>query len=118
MEEGEVHCIINLDKYSEYIRKSAALSFAKGQELDESENLEIYVTITQVSQMVVENSMGMDDDGHYLITDEGCKNLFKQLQARIYNSGLSKLAAKNLVECAWDDKKNTMIFWHNESDKD
>lgn len=114
-----MHCIINLDKYANHVRKSAAISFAKeGQEIDESEDLETYVTITQVSQMVAENAMGQDEDGHYLITDEGYRALFRQLKTRIYNSGLSKLAAKNLIECAWDDKKNTMIFWPNEeSDK-
>ena len=24
---------------------------------------------------------------------------------------MSKLAAKGLVECAWDDEKEQMIFW-------
>ena len=117
MEEGEVHCIINLEKYAEYVRKNAAVSFAKGEQLDESEDLETYVTIGQVFQMVAENAMGQDEEGHHLITDEGYKKLFEQLRTRIYNSGLSKLAAKNLIECAWDDQKNTMVFWSEESEK-
>jgi len=118
MEEGEVHCIINLKRYVEYVRKTAATSFSKGEELDESEDLETYVTTEQVSQMVAENAMGQDEDGHYLITDEGYKALFGQLKTRIYNSGLSKLAAKDLIECAWDDNKNTMVFWPSKEQKD
>lgn len=114
-----MHCIVNLDKYVEYARRMVAISFAKdkGEELDESDDLDTYVTIGQGHQMVAENAMGVDEDGRYLITDKGYKNLFEQLRTRIYNSGLSKLAAKNLIECAWDDKMNTMIFWSEESDK-
>lgn len=111
MEEGEVHCILNIEKYAQYIRKNAALSFAQDEQLDESENLEEYVTTNQTCQMIEENAIGKDEDGHCLITDDGCKKLFEQLKARIYNSGLSKLASKNLIECSWDDKKNTMVFW-------
>lgn len=110
-----MHCIMNLEKYAEYIRKNAATSFAdaKKKELDESEDLESYVTVGQISQMIAENAIGQDEEGHYLIADEGQKILLEQLKTRIYNSGLSKLAAKNLIECAWDDKKKTMIFWSN-----
>lgn len=117
MEDGEVHCIMNLDKYAEHVRKSSAESFAKGEKLDEKEDLNDYVTIDQVRQMVAENALGMDEEGHYLINDEGYVTLVKQLKTRIYNSGLSKLAAKDLIECAWDSRKKTMIFWSNkESD--
>lgn len=118
MEKGEVHCIINLEKYAQYVRKNAAISFAKkNEDLDDSEDLETYVTINQTCQMIEENSIGKNEEGLYLITEEGCKNLIKQLKARIYNSGLSKLAAKNLIECSWDEEKNTMIFWANEEEK-
>lgn len=117
MEEGEIHCIMNLEKYAEHIRKSAAQSFAKGEKLDEKEDLNEYVTINQVCQMVAENALGMDEESHYLINDDGYEVLLKQIKTRIYNSGLSKLAAKDLIECAWDSKKKTMIFWSNkESD--
>lgn len=111
MEEGEIHCIMNLEKYSIHVRKSAAASFAKDEKLDENEDLETYVTLKQVQQMIADNAMGMDEDGRYLITDEGYTMLFEQLRTRIYNSGLSKLAAKDVIECAWDDKHNTMVFW-------
>lgn len=114
MKDGEVHCIINLEKYAQYMRKNAATSFAQGQTLEESEDLEQYVTTNQACQMIEENSIGKNEEGLYLITDEGCQKLMEQLQTRIYNSGLSKLAAKNLLECSWDSKKNTMIFWSNE----
>jgi hypothetical protein len=113
MEEGEIHCILNLDKYIYMARKSAAESFSKnkGEKLDESEDLNDYVTVNQVKQMIAENSIGTDDEDRYLMTHEGRKNLMEQLKTRIYNSGLSKLASKDLLECAWDNKKKTMLFW-------
>ena len=117
MEEGEIHCIMNLEKYAEYTRKSAAIAFAKEDQLDESEDLNEYVTINQVCQMVKDNSIGLDEEGHHLIGDDGHKTLLKQLKTRIYNSGLSKLASKDLIECAWDDKKKTMIFWSDDKSK-
>ena len=115
MEEKEIHCIMNLEKYVEHARKNAAESFAnKEQKIDENEDLGTYVTINQACQMVQENSIGLDEEGRYLMTDEGYNNFMKQLKVRIYNSGLSKLAAKNLIECAWDNKKKTMVFWSDE----
>lgn len=114
MKDGEVYCIINQEKYAKMVRKDAANSFAEGESLDEREDLEGYVTVNQVCQMIEENSIGMDEDGHHMITGEGYKVLFEQIRTRIYNSGLSKLAAKNLVECAWDDEKKTMVFWSDE----
>jgi hypothetical protein len=114
MGEEEVYCIVNLEKYASMVRREAADSFAKDEKLDENEDLEGYVTINQVCQMIAENAMGKDEEGHYIITREGYNFLFAQIKTRIYNSGLSKLAAKDLLECAWDEKKKTMIFWSNE----
>lgn len=114
MDKEEVYCIINPEKYAHMVRREAADSFAKEERLDENEDLEKYVTINQVCQMIAENAMGKDDEDHYVITKEGYNFLFAQIKTRIYNSGLSKLAAKNLLECAWDEKKKTMIFWLNE----
>lgn len=118
MKEEEVYCIMNLEKYAAMVRRDAADSFAKNEKLDESEDLEGYITINQVCQMIGENAMGKDEEDHYLITKEGYNFLFAQIKTRIYNSGLAKLAAKDLLECAWDEKKKTMIFWSNEKGVD
>lgn len=114
MEENEIYCIINIELYAQQARKEAAYSFAVGHKIDENEDLETYVTTNQVCQMIEENCLGKNNDGYLLISKEGKEKLNEQLQTRIYNSALSKLASKNLLECSWDDKKNTMIFWSNE----
>ena len=103
----EVHAIMNLDKYASYIRKRAAISFSE----DYAEDLDDFVTIKQTVDMIIDHSIGKDEKGLYLIDESSHKRLFEEIRLRIYNSGLSKLAAKDMLECAWDDKKGEMVFW-------
>jgi hypothetical protein len=49
----------------------------------------------------------MDEDQYNTIFDE--------VTDWIINSGLSKLAAEDKVQCAWDDEQNCMVFWYNET---
>lgn len=104
---GEVHAIMNLDKYSAYIRRRAAISFSENYE----ENLDDFVTIPQTSALIEEHSIGKDEEGRLLIDEQSHKRLFEAVRLRLYNAGLSKLAAKDLLECAWDDQKGEMVFW-------
>lgn len=104
---SEIHAIMNLDRYAAYIRKRAALSLAE----DYKEDLDEFVTIRQTADMIVEHSMGQDEDGHYLINEESHSMLFESVRTRLYNCGLSKLAAGGMLECAWDDETNEMVFW-------
>lgn len=98
---------MNLEKYASYVRGKAASSFS--EEYDE--DLDDYVSIGQVCKMIEENSLGKDEAGRYLLDETGYDRLFDSLKVRIYNCGLSKLASKNLLECAWDSESNEMIFW-------
>ena len=107
MSKGEVFCILNLEKYADFVRKKAAASFSKNYNND----IDGFMTIAQAVAMVKENSIGTDEEKRYLIDDESYEELFDAMKTRIYNSGLSKLAAMNYLECAWDDKKNEMVFW-------
>lgn len=104
---SEVHAIMNMDKYSAYIRKRAAASISE----DYSENLDEFVTIAQTSGIIVEHCIGKDEDGHYLLDENSHSKLFEAVRTRLFNCGLSKLAADGALECAWDDAKNEMVFW-------
>jgi hypothetical protein len=104
---GEVHVIMNLEKYAAYIRRRAALSFSD----DHEEDLDEFITIAQTSSLIDEHSIGRDEDGRLLIDEDANKTLFEAVKVRLYNAGLSKLAAKDMLECAWDDKKGEMVFW-------
>jgi len=104
---GEIHAIMNLERYAAYIRRRAALSFSDNH----NENLDEFITVQQASKMIEEHSIGKDEEGRHLIDEDSHKKLFEAVRLRIYNSGLSKLASNDLLECAWDDKKGEMVFW-------
>jgi hypothetical protein len=104
---SEVYAIMNLEKYAGMIRARAAATIAESS----TEELEEFVTIQQTTSMILEHSIGKDEEGRPLLDDGSHAELFRSVKERIFNSGLSKLAAKDIVECAWDDEKNEMIFW-------
>jgi hypothetical protein len=108
---SEVYSIINIEKYAEYVRKKAAMSYAENYD----ENLDEFITIGQVYGLIDECSIGRDEDGNYLISEEGYDDLYEAIQKRIYNCGLSKLAAAGHLECAWDEDKNEIVFWSSDS---
>ena len=107
MSEGEVYCIMNPEKYAEYIRKKVAETFAK----DFYENLDEFVTIGQVIKFIEERAIGKDKEGRSLLDDKAYDTLFHTIRVRIYNTGIAKLAGSGELECAWDNKRNEMIFW-------
>ena len=107
MSREETHVIMNLDKYASYMRKKAAAYFSDEYEDD----LDEFVTIPQVQQMIDYRSSGMDEQGRYLLSEAGCDELFEDIKTRLYNCGLSKLAAKDILECAWDEEIGEMVFW-------
>lgn len=104
---SEIHCILNLEKYADLVRDNAARYFAE----DYDENLNEYITINQTCEIIAENSIGMDEQERYLVNEESYERALEEIKLRLYNSGLSKLASQDLIECAWDDEANQMIFW-------
>lgn len=103
----ETYSIIDLNGYAKTIREGAAKSFSETY----TENLDEFITIEQIIELIKESSIGLDEDNNYLITQEIFDQLFDDVRERLYSVGLSRLAAKGLVECAWDDEANEMVFW-------
>lgn len=108
---SEIYSIINTEKYAAYVRKRAALSYAENYK----EDLDEFVTIGQVCKLIKEFSIGNDENGKYLISEDGYDKLLEAIKLRLYNCGLSKLAVSGHLECAWDDQKNEMIFWSSDN---
>lgn len=108
---SEIYSIMNLEKYAEYMRKRAALSYSENY----TENLDEFITNEQVCGLIIENSVGVDENGKYLLSEESHENLFEAIRLRLYNTGLAKLAAEGHLECAWDEEKQEMIFWSSGS---
>jgi hypothetical protein len=107
---SEIYTIINLEDYAKEMRSSAALSICK----DHSENLDDYISIGQMVNLIRENCVGIDDENRPLLDEDANIKIFEETSVWIHSIGLAKLASKNLIECAWDDETNQMIFWAKE----
>ena len=103
----ETYSIIDLEGYAKSMREGAASSFEK----DYTENLDDFITIEQVINLIKSNNLGLDDEGNYLINSDIFDEVFNQIREWLYGVGLSKLVSKGYVDCAWDDESNEMVFW-------
>lgn len=103
----ETYSIVDLEGYAKAMRDGAASSFEK----DYTENLDDFITIKQVINLIKNNNLGLDDEGNYLINSDIFDEVFNQIREWLYGVGLSKLVSKGYVDCAWDDESNEMVFW-------
>lgn len=113
MAEDSVYSITDLDGYSNSIRESVAQSFVENYE----ENLDDYITLEQVKTLVIEHSLGQDEEGNYLIDSDVFDDTFNDIREWFYEAGLAKLAAKGVIDCAWDDEANQMVFWVKDNEQ-
>jgi hypothetical protein len=113
MEENNIYSIVDLDGYANSLRDGVAKSFVDNY----TENLDDYITLEQVKTIIIGYSLGQDDNGDYLINSEVFNDTFDDVREWFYEAGLSKLAAKGVIECAWDNETNQMIFWSNNDTK-
>jgi len=109
----ESYSIIDLQGYAKAMRDGAASSFEK----DYTENLDEFISIGQVINMIKKNNLGLDEEGNYLINEQIFDDVFNDIRDWLYEVGLCKLAAKGFVDCSWDDESNEMVFWLANKDK-
>jgi len=109
--EEEVYAIVDVDGYVSQMRQAAADSISEN---GSSDNLDEYISINQMVGLVKQNCLGFDDKERPLLNEDANNNIFEQAAVWIHNVGLARLAAQDLVECAWDSKNNEMIFWAKE----
>lgn len=112
--DEKLYSIVDLEGYATEIREAAAKTLAE----DCNDNLDDYITITQLIQMVRKNCCGFDDNDRPLLNEETNEQIYESTITWIHNVGLAKLAAQDLVECAWDDSANEMVFWSKETKND
>jgi hypothetical protein len=109
----QVYAITNLEGYVSQMREAAAKNISENSDED---NLDNYISIDQMIGLVKTNCLGYDND-HVLLDEKANQKIFEETTTWIHNFGLAKLAAQDLVECAWDDELNEMVFWHRETPK-
>jgi hypothetical protein len=111
---AEFYSITNLEGYATDLRRAAAEYICENFE----DNLDDYVSITQVVNLVHHYADGYDDEDRPMITETNNEDIYGEVITWIHNVGLAKLAAKNMLECAWDDELNEMVFWNKEKNQD
>jgi hypothetical protein len=103
------YAITDIEGYATQLRFVVAENIATNNQ----ENLDEYITIEQIINIVHEHCLGLDDQSRPILDEETNEDVFEAVTTWFHNVGLSKLAAKGLLECAWDDEHNEMIFWPN-----
>jgi hypothetical protein len=106
----EVYAIKDLNDYAYQLRELSAKSISENY----TENLDDFISLGQLTSLILEKSQGCDENNHVLIDVDTNEDLFYIVCDWIYGVGLSKLASQNLIECAWDSKQNCMVFWSTE----
>ena len=110
----QVYSIYDVNGYVSQMREAAAKSISEDSINDD---LDTYITIDQMMGLVKSNCLGYDENNNPLLNENSNEKIYEEAAVWIHNVGLSKLSAKDLVECAWDDELNEMVFWQKETAK-
>jgi hypothetical protein len=110
----QVYAITDVSGYVSQMREAAAQSVSENSNHD---NLDNYISIGQMIGLVESHCLGFDDNNRPLLNEKQNEIIFHETATMIHNVGLARLAAKNIIECAWDDTLNEMVFWHKEAPK-
>jgi hypothetical protein len=110
---SEVYAIVDLQGYVTQMRDAAAKSIST----DNTDNLDEYISLSQMTNLVEEFCLGHDDNDRPLLDEQTNEQIFEETAIWIHDIGLAKLAAQDLIECAWDANTNEMVFWAKETSK-
>lgn len=108
---SDLYAIVDLEGYASQMREAAAKSLCDTS----NDDLNDYITLTQIINMVKENCKGFDEEDRPLLDEDINEKIFEDTAVWIHGVGLAKLAAQDLIECAWDDDNNEMVFWAKEN---
>jgi hypothetical protein len=111
----QVYAITDVQGYVSQMREVAAKALSENSDQDD---LDSYISLNQMINLLNENCLGFDDNDRPLLNEDANEKIFEEASVWIHSVGLAKLAAKDLVECAWDEKSNEMVFWAKETNKD
>lgn len=110
----EIYTIIDLHGYVSQMREAAAKTFVEDDGSYSTENLDNYISLDQMINMVKQECLGFDDEDRPMLDESANERIYENTSIWIHNVGLAKLAAQDLVECAWDNECNDMVFWIKE----
>ena len=102
----EKYIINEFDEFAKDIREIVARNLGA----DDTEDIDSYITIHQVKSLIIEQSSSVKNNKP-VIDEEGLFDACEDIQGMIMDAGLSKLAAKGIIECCWSDEDNDFVFW-------
>lgn len=112
---SNIYAITNLEGYVSQMREAVAQNLSENY--NNNENLDNFITIKQMINLVNKECLGFDDNNRPLLDEDTNAKIFENTSVWMYNVGLAQLAGQDLVECAWDTDQNEMIFWQKEKTK-
>lgn len=107
------YIIDDLEGFAKNLRDNVAKSFTENY----TENLDEFISINQIINIVSQHSKKKNKEGKFIISESSFNNIFDDIRVWIYEVGLARLAAKDIIQCAWDSKNNEMVFWLSDSEK-
>lgn len=107
--DSDLYAITDINGYAVEVRQAAANSLSSNCD----DNLDQYINIAQMINLVKSECVGFDDQDRPLLNEDANEKIYISTVTWIHNVGLAKLAGQNLVECAWDNESNEMVFWAN-----
>ena len=111
--QEEVYAITDISGYVSQMREVAANSLTENG--TSNDDLDSYISLDQMVGLVKTKCLGFDDNDRPLLNEKTNEQIFEEAAVWIHNVGLAKLAAQDLVECAWDSELNDMVFWQKET---
>lgn len=109
--ENDVYAITDINGYALEMREAAAKSIADPFD----DNLDTYISLNQMINLIKDECLGFDYKDRPLLNEDVNEKIYESAAIWIHNIGLAKLAAKNLIECAWDSKEKEFIFWASQT---
>ena len=107
--DTKVYAITDTLGYASDMRKAAADHLC--EDSSSTEDLDTYISIEQIVNIVENECLGLDDEDRYLLNEDINEKIFDTIAIWIHNVGMAKLAGQDLLECAWDSELNEMVFW-------
>jgi hypothetical protein len=101
------YSITDLDGFASAVRSGASIEL----DSNHNEDLDNFISISQVIELTKKHSSGVDEEDNLIINEETYNSIFDEVFEWIYGIAVARMASKGLIECAWDDEINEMVFW-------
>lgn len=108
-DDSAMYSIKDMDGLCCSIRKIVAKDLA-GEKIVHMTDLDLneFITIQQIKNIIMDYCIIDDDD--ILVNTEIYSKILEEVSSDMYGAALSKLAASDKIDVAWDDELNEMIF--------